>query len=336
MKPKFEGNLICPRCKMNSLRIKRIDKENNLEVVEGILQCISCSRQYPIRDGILELLTEHGIQSQYNANGKKIEEEAINNSAQESLDRRIIAFRKNLDQKWVMSSTENFNQVFRSLELTGSEHVLELGAGTCWAIRQFSERGCKCVAQDLLKYQKLDMAEYWFSEKGVYFERVLADMSQPIFRENSFDLVYSVASMMYSKDVLRNLCEIYRILRRDGKIALIAEPVVAIHRASDIYRQHGSGRAYTIFEWQNYIRDAGFKVIKRFFAQSIRIRLMNPEIITRRTAWYYPVAKLVSRFSKGIFLRNIGLDRLCQFISIFMPMPLMIVAIKVGEKERKL
>ncbi|MFQ5754175.1 MAG: class I SAM-dependent methyltransferase [bacterium] len=204
---------------------------------------------------------------------------------------------------------------------------MEVGAGTCWAIQQFAERGCKCVALDFLKHNKLEMADYWFEEKNLYFERILADMDKSGFRESSFDIVYGLASFMYSKNITDTLHEMNRILKFGGKIILISEPVIGLCR-SVTHRKHGSGWAYSIFEWDRYIRDAGFRVTKRFFADSIKMRFKNPEMITRKNRWYYHAVKLLNPLWETKFLKSITPDNFSWLYSVFMPLPLMIVAVK--------
>lgn len=46
--------LVCPVCK-GALTLT-IDKEDNVEVVEGSLYCAACNETYPIKDSIPNLL----------------------------------------------------------------------------------------------------------------------------------------------------------------------------------------------------------------------------------------------------------------------------------------
>jgi len=46
--------LACPVCK-GDLEVK-IEKEDDMEIIEGKLVCVKCSIEYPIEDGIPNLL----------------------------------------------------------------------------------------------------------------------------------------------------------------------------------------------------------------------------------------------------------------------------------------
>jgi uncharacterized protein YbaR (Trm112 family) len=54
MRKKLLDILCCPVCKGDLLLI--ITEENNDEIVTGSLRCIRCSREYPIEEGIPDLL----------------------------------------------------------------------------------------------------------------------------------------------------------------------------------------------------------------------------------------------------------------------------------------
>ena len=57
MKPELLDILACPICKSYPLTLE-IKKEDNDEIVEGILTCPKCKRWYPIKNEIPELLPD--------------------------------------------------------------------------------------------------------------------------------------------------------------------------------------------------------------------------------------------------------------------------------------
>ncbi len=328
MKTEFIENLVCPACKNIDLAILKVDKEDQAEIREGTIQCRSCNNKYAIEDGILDLLLNHEIQTQYDPDGRKKLNCHFTTKGKRIYEEGEIANRENLDKKWVINSTANFDQIFNWVQLTGDENVMEVGAGTCWAIKRFAERGCKCVALDILKQHKLKMADYWFEEKNMYFERILADMNIMNFKNNTFDIVYSLSTLMYSSNIQNTLNEIERVLKPDGKMILIAEPVVPFYQGSGTFKLPGSGNAYTIFKWDQNIKKAGLKVIKRFFAESIKMRFKNPGMITQKNRWYYLAVKLLNPLWETKFLNGMAPDNFSWIYSVFMPLPLMIVAVK--------
>jgi len=334
MKKEFIEKLICPACKKYPLSLSWIDKEDWQEIHKGTMRCQACGKEYPIKSGIAVLLDRMEMQHQYvpGAIRKSSQPPIVNQEM--VFERKALAYRENLDKNWVMNSTANFDQVFNHLQLTGSENVLEIGAGTCWAIQRFAQRGCKCVAMDIIDHHKLELADYWFKDKGVYFERIIADMNQLIFRENTFDIVFSISSIMYSRDVLSAFREINRVLKPYGKMILISEPRLPFYWQRSVYKRLGSGNAYTTFEWYSFIRKSGFKVVKNFFAQSTRMRFNNPELIDQKDRWYYLVAKFLSPLWKMRFLRVLNLDGYSRLFSNFIPLPLMIIAVRERRTRR--
>lgn len=55
MKKSLLDILACPVCKSNPLELK-VDKEDEKEVITGILLCKNCGLSYPIEDGIPNML----------------------------------------------------------------------------------------------------------------------------------------------------------------------------------------------------------------------------------------------------------------------------------------
>jgi uncharacterized protein YbaR (Trm112 family) len=55
MKPTLMDILACPMCKHHPLDLTVRKKERN-EIIEGTLHCPSCNTDYPIEDGIPNML----------------------------------------------------------------------------------------------------------------------------------------------------------------------------------------------------------------------------------------------------------------------------------------
>jgi ubiquinone/menaquinone biosynthesis C-methylase UbiE len=88
-------------------------------------------------------------------------------------------------------------------------------------------RGANVVALDALKklYIGLETADVYLDERGVYFDRVQADMQALPFADGSFDLVFTTASAHHAEDMAILLSEVYRVLREGGQFVLVNEPV---------------------------------------------------------------------------------------------------------------
>ena len=62
MKKKLMEILACPVCKHHPLELT-VTKEDDREVLEGTIRCVKCSIDYPIEDGIPNMLPpEHASQ----------------------------------------------------------------------------------------------------------------------------------------------------------------------------------------------------------------------------------------------------------------------------------
>ncbi len=59
MKPSLMEILACPKCKFHPLRLK-VTKEEKGEVLEGVITCPRCGIDYPIEDGIPNMLIPEG------------------------------------------------------------------------------------------------------------------------------------------------------------------------------------------------------------------------------------------------------------------------------------
>ncbi|MFA5811625.1 MAG: class I SAM-dependent methyltransferase [bacterium] len=266
--------------------------------------------------------------TRYNSGDSVGKNEAIKREIEAGAEKELIATRANLEPKWVLSSTKDFEQVFADISLTGKERVLEIGAGTGWATSLFSERGCECVATDVIKANKLSVADYWYGKKKIYFDRVLTDMDAPCFKGSSFDIIFGVSTFMYSRDVCSVMRELYRVLKPGGMLLLIDEPVVPIYKRDKSKRCMGSGKACDIVQWNRYIKGAGFKIARRHIAHSVGLRFARPELILNRRKWYYYVAVMGNKLGIQNMLDLINHSATAYVLQTFGVAPLIVIAVK--------
>jgi ubiquinone/menaquinone biosynthesis C-methylase UbiE len=122
-----------------------------------------------------------------------------------------------------------FRKLIARLELTGTERVLEMGAGHGWASvllkRNFPE--CYVVASDLvpaalhfcINYERI--LDQSIDEKWAFNCRDIP------FGDNTFDRIFTMAAFHHfgeKNDFSSALDEMVRILKPNGKIALLYEP----------------------------------------------------------------------------------------------------------------
>lgn len=234
MKKELLKIIKCPCCNSNSFSIFK-NKANKIEIREGHINCKCCKKQFSIKKGILDLL--------YNPSKEIINEqkgwvEADYNKRllKEKKVKTLQQYLKELNSLHWKSHFNNFNYISNKLDLKGNENVLDLGAGRCWSTVEFAKKGCNCVALDILfeKFIGLETADIYFNKDKVYFERILGNMNKLPFKDETFDIVFSTASVHHSSNLNQLFKEISRVLAKNGKLVLVNEPVRGIFESSKL------------------------------------------------------------------------------------------------------
>lgn len=276
MRESFVNYLICPICGGNSFRVVT-EEQNTIEIREGYVWCNACQNKFTISKGVLNFL----------ANPSPLVEKAQKGWLKYDLlpwglpfklkdmnryEKQILALpngddsdifkRETLFQN-ISSAAYAFYQGLSLLGLTGKERLLDLGADICWSTNRFAELGCQCIALDLNHH--LPVSDVYIYKNNVYFERMIADMSDLPFADESFDIVVTVTSIHHTPDLEKTFREIARVLIPLGKVILINEPV----RKPFAPKDFGSKREkelglndhwYTALEYYLAARKAGLKL----------------------------------------------------------------------------
>ncbi|MCX5815371.1 MAG: class I SAM-dependent methyltransferase [Proteobacteria bacterium] len=335
MKEKLLTSIFCKNCEKGFLKLDNVfEIDQNDEIRSGTVKCTGCLATYRIHKGILDLLKDKHVQQAYQPN--KGRRDSLIRKGGGVYSESDLAQRKNLDEGWVFDTATNFDYILTKLNLTGRETVLEVGAGTCWATHRFAKLGCECVALDVFTDNKLELADFWFREHNVYFDRVLSDMNKLQFYRGSFDLVFFCSTLFCTQDILSSLTDINRILKPDGRVVLTSEPVLGIfqYRTMNQWKNHGAGRPNTIPTWIDFVKKAGFGDIQLFFPQSLNEKLLNQELIYKKTSWYYFVVKAISSIWKIVHFRQFVMRHFTYLLLLLTPvaLPLLLVARKKPEK----
>jgi len=331
MKDEFLNLVICPNCEENALKICKCKDIEECRVYNGRVKCEKCGENPIIRQGILDLLIDTRLKDSYHPRGNKGNNKTIrsivkNRGAGMSLSPSDIANRRNLEKDWVRNTKVNFEDVLKRLNLTGEERVLEIGAGTCWAIDRFAKFGCECVAVDISVEKKLEMGDFWFKKENIFFHRLLCDMDRLLLIDNAFDIVFSCSALMYSRNLLSGLREIHRVLKQGGKVVLSSEPVTSslpfISRLT-----FGSGHSYKISNWIKMIRKAGFSNIQLLFPKSVEDKLNHTHLIYNKKSWYYFVAKMTSPIWRRDMIKGLIKNHGVFFWLLLSPIPTPLVLV---------
>lgn len=140
--------LRCVRCD-GSLALDPQEEVGD-ELREGWLHCTSCSRRYPVRNGMPAIHVEdpRWLSCVREAEGwvKLHKDKGIYDQTNVDIDFRLPYF---ADEPWI-TVAKMFDIALEVLDLRAGEVILDLGAGRGWAAKQFALRSCRSVAIDVV------------------------------------------------------------------------------------------------------------------------------------------------------------------------------------------
>ncbi len=263
--------LVCPACERSDWRLESTEAGEAGVVTAGWLSCAACDARYSISEGILDLLPEP--------------DEAILRE-RAGWERFLEGASDELDEAWILAlprvdegvssnadsighwkrQADNFFHLLDLLHISGQERVLELGAGRCWASAYMSRLGCQVVALDVVRVRQaggLETGAVYLDHGTPYFERILASMEKLPFRQGTFDLVLSVASIHHSLFLGRVVEEASRVLTPGGRLALTSEPCLAIWKEKRVDNEETragiSEHVYNVLDYRKALGQSGFE-----------------------------------------------------------------------------
>jgi SAM-dependent methyltransferase len=271
MRERLLDCIVCPTCGETSWQVDS-HRSGPEDVIEsGQLICAGCQATYDVTDGILDLLPQPSEKILRERAGW---ERFLQGATEELEDDWLLAL-PHIDETQTSNAesiahwrrqASNFEQLVQYTGLSGSENVLELGAGRCWASGYLARRGCEVVALDVVRGKSaggLETGEVYLKHGTPYFERVLASMEKLPFPRETFDLILSVASMHHSALLEQVMAECARVLKPGGKLALTSEPCLAILKEKRVQNEETEAgineHTYNLLDYRRAFRSAGLK-----------------------------------------------------------------------------
>jgi SAM-dependent methyltransferase len=298
-----------------------------LATTDDGIRCGSCSTDFPLRHGILNMLVHPSGGVVEELRGGMREAGLPQDASFEDYIFRATPHIDSFDERkqrtdkptgpkspdlgYYSMTERNFQHVFRRLKLTGSERVLEVGANFDFPfLTPFAERGCECFATNI----------FFFHTNGAEAEapaapdvsRVVGDMNALPYKDASFDIVVFSATLHHTPDLQETVSELARVLKPGGTALILSEPVRGLVKhlwkfVDSRFADHGRDEEiheheYSIFTYRSTLARNGFAINESFFSPFYEERLLSQKFDEVRFA---PAARLVSFLWRNSVLRAI-------------------------------
>lgn len=337
----------CPACDNDkrscfNLMVEEVD---SLEIRKGKVTCNICHAEFGIKNGILDLLYKPDRQVLAEIEG---DIKAAQEGVSKYTDEMLLSLPESAQSKNPIDSSYaysiNFYNALEELEVIGNELVLDLGSGNTWSSRKFARKGCKCVALDIstAKFKGLESADVYFRHDAIFYDRVTSDMKRLPFVDNSFDIIMTNSSIHHATSLRCVLCEINRVLRNNGRLALINEAVCGIFsirrdnrrmNLPEFVKRFGwTENTYSLPQYLRYLRAEGF-IARVLYPQSIDKNLSDINKIKidfRNKSIKHRLAYFISFIWTNNILRKT--TKIVGFwpAMIFFGLPLVLIAKKIN------
>ena len=191
----------------------------------------------------------------------------------------------------------NFFTMLKILNMTGAT-ILDLGAGRCWLSKWMSMMGAKVIAFDAMEHPTLGLGAgaVFMQNHDIYFDRISGDFNELPFEDGIFDIVLSTGSMHHSNDLSQTIREVSRVLKKEGTLAIVNEPVGSVRLRDETIKLQGAQQGINGHEYRIT------RYLSLFKENSIRMATINETVSEyERGSFYYqgPLASLVNKSMIG-------------------------------------
>ena len=206
-------HFVCLDCKTGPLKLAAKSEQNG-QVMEGALSCLSCDVTYPIRKGIPRFVDSDKYVDSY------------------SFQRRVL-----LKHRDFYTTEDSAQRLFPDLTPIPIEEykkglLLDAGCGYGRWVRFFSERGVRVIGVDL----STDSVEFAASVSGARENvgLIQADLYNLPFPVGHFDNIFSFGVLDHTPDTKTAVGHVVKHLKPGGHISIYVYPVSPL---VDAYRR---------------------------------------------------------------------------------------------------
>jgi SAM-dependent methyltransferase len=273
--------LRCPNCQNKDLIMGNIDS-NEIEIKSALIKCPNCQKEFKIENRVTNLLfnLSKTCINEIEATKKEIE-------IRTDPDKDYLKEKKYEHLIFEDMSLSNYYGIKEFIKGGYGKKALDIGTGGGWLAASLTREGYISAGVDLTDTT-------FVADFGKEFSLVLSDMTVLPFIESSFDLVTSASAIHHSPNLESSFKEIARILKPEGKVVIINEPVSALFRRRRDYgheREEGANEnCYWVSEYLRASKKAGLKP-RLFFPGYIEKKLNQKDLKD------LPFGKIASIFS---------------------------------------
>lgn len=128
--------------------------------------------------------------------------------------------KKNIPEKKAQELMQDL--LAKNLSIKKNQLILDAGCGQGVVSAHLVKKyGCKIIGITIVPFEierAMKLAkELWVADKVKYY---LMDYSKTTFKDNQFDAIYTMESLVHSPNIKKTLKEFYRILKPGGKLVM--------------------------------------------------------------------------------------------------------------------
>jgi len=219
--------IFCPTCRKDTFQLKKIREENG-EIIEGVLTCLGCGAWYKVDGGILDLLPRHlrrtELYTQFSQlHGLSVDAAGQNHTDKQKLE-QIAFFKKDFEsyEETVVNSpyfraltTLTFRRWLDTSSITPP--ILEIACGTGQQTVIMVQKRIQVIAIDLSE-EMIRMARQKTNRAGLceYVDYIVADAENPPLKERMFGACVCCGALHHINNPGKVIQESARRLRKGG------------------------------------------------------------------------------------------------------------------------
>ena len=257
----------CPRCRAERSFSLDAAESDAREVRSGTLTCGSCGHVAAIDRGVVDLMPDPPEIVAREAAGLERFAQVMR---ADGWDReRVLRLPDEPSEYWG-GQRKGIDHLLDTIDFRPGQTLVDVGSNTCWASNIFAGQGLEVIALDIAttEMQGLHTADWWLDAgDGVFFERVLATMTDPPIASESLDYVFCAEVLHHNRkpELRRTLEEMHRVLKPGGLLIVLNEPLrfptnLKRDHGDEVAEFEGNENVYFLHEYVIAARRAGFAI----------------------------------------------------------------------------